>query len=112
MRSFLFQLDATLSTTHGQLLAPILDPLDVKITNKLLENGPIESNAHIVIASNVLQSQAKLNYLSDTVKHSGFVIVSEYHGMPESAIENSDFVLVSKLSSEDKSFYLLRKVRM
>jgi len=100
-----------LSTTQGQLFASILDPLEIKITNKSLENGPIESNAHIVIASNVLQSQTKLNYLADTVKSGGFVLVSEHNGIPESAIENSNLVLVSKLSLEDKSFYLLRKVR-
>lgn len=104
-------MDATLTTTQAQALAPFLGPMEVKMINKSLENGPIESNAHVAIAFNVLQSQDKLNNLSQSIKSGGFVITSESKNMSESAIEKSDLVLISKLSAEDQTFYLLRKVK-
>lgn len=104
-------MDATLSTTQTELLAPALEPLDVKMVNKSLENGPIESNAHVAIAIDVLQSQTKLKNLAETVKIGGFVLAVEFNDIPENAIVKSNFVLVSKLSVENKTFYLLRKVR-
>lgn len=104
-------MDATLSTTQTDILAPALEPLDVKMVNKSLENGPIESNVHIAIAIDVLQSQTKLKHLAETVKIGGFVLVVEFHDVPENVIVKNNFLLVSKLSVENKTFYLLRKVR-
>jgi len=103
-------LDATLSTTHTQAMAPFLGPLEVKLINKSLDNGPIESNAHVVIAFDVLQSQSKLNNLAETVKDGSFVITSEINNVSQSLIENSNLILISNLSTDDRSFYLLRKV--
>jgi len=103
-------LDATLATVHTQAMAPFLGPLEVKMINKSLENGPIESNAHVVVAFDVLQSQNKLNNLAETVKDGGFVITSEANNISQSLIENSDLIFISKLSADDRTFYLLRKV--
>jgi len=105
-----FQLDATLATTQTQALAPFLGPLEVKMTNKSLENGPIESNAHIAIAFDVLQSEAKLNNLAETVKSGGFVLTSESSNVSESVIEKSNLIFIGKLSADSRTFYLLRKV--
>lgn len=80
------------------------------MTGKSLENGPIDSNAHVAIAFDVLQSQNKLNNLTESVKDGGFVLISESNNVPQSLIENSNLVLISKLSAEDRTFYLLRKV--
>jgi len=91
-------------------MAPFLGPLEVKMINKSLENGPIESNAHVVVAFDVLQSQNKLNNLAETVKDGGFVITSEANNISQSLIENSDLIFISKLSADDRTFYLLRKV--
>lgn len=107
-----FQLDATLITTQSQALAPFLGPMDVKMINKSLDNGPIESNAHLAIAFDVLQSQNKLDNLALTVKPGGFVLVSESKNVTESIIDKSGLVFISKLSAEDQSFYLLRKVML
>jgi len=106
-----FKLDATLATTQIQALAPFLGPMEVKMIGKSLENGPIESNAHVAIAFDVLQSQNKLNNLAETVKDGGFVLLSESSNVSESLIENSNLVFISKLSAEDRTFYLLRKVK-
>jgi len=103
-------LDATLSTVHTQAMAPFLGPLEVKIINKQLENGPIESNVHVVVAFDVLQSQNKLNNLAETLKDGGFVITSENNNISQSLIENSNLIFINKLSADDRSFYLLRKV--
>lgn len=103
-------MDATLATTQAQALAPFLGPMEVKMVNKSLENGPIESNAHVVIAFDVLQLQNKLNNLIETVKPGGFIIVSESIEVPESVIAKSNLAFISKLSAEDKKFYLLRRV--
>jgi fatty acid synthase, animal type len=103
-------LDATLATTQTQALAPFLGPMEVKMINKSLENGPIESNAHVAIAFDVLQSQNKLNNLAETVKDGGFVLTSESNNVSQSFIENSNLVFISKLSAEDRTFFLLRKV--
>lgn len=105
-----FQLDATLSTAHAQAMAPFLGPLEVKMINKSLENGPIESNAHVVVAFDVLQSQNKLNNLAETVKDGGFVITSETNNISLSLIENSNLIFISKSSADNRTFYLLRKV--
>lgn len=91
-------------------MAPFLGPLEVKMINKSLENGPIESNAHVVVAFDVLQSQKKLNNLAETVKDGGFVISSETNIISQSLIENSNLSFISKLSADDRTFYLLRKV--
>ncbi|CAI6345632.1 unnamed protein product [Macrosiphum euphorbiae] len=106
----LISLDATLATVHIQAMAPFLGPLEVKMINKSLENCPIESNAHVVVAFDVLQSQNKLNNLAETVKDGGFVITSEANNISHSLIENSDLIFISKLSADDRTFYLLRKV--
>jgi len=105
-------LDATLATTQTQALAPFLGPMEVKMINKSLENGPIESNAHVAIAFDVLQSQNKLNNLAETVMDCGFVLISESINVSQSLIENSNLVIISKLSAEDRTFYLLRKVKL
>jgi len=91
-------------------MAPFLGPLEVKTINKSLENGPIESNAHVVVAFDVLKSQNKLNHLAETVKDGGFVITSEINNISQSLMENSDLIFISKLSADDRTFYLLRKV--
>jgi len=104
-------LDATLSTTQIQALAPFLGPMEVKMNGKSLENGPIDSNAHVAIAFDVLQSADKLNYLAETVKDGGFVLLSEASDVPQALIEDSNLVFISKLSAEDRTFYLLRKVK-
>ncbi|XP_022172738.1 fatty acid synthase-like isoform X2 [Myzus persicae] len=106
----LISLDATLSTAHAQAMAPFLGPLEVKMINKSLENGPIESNAHVVVAFDVLQSQNKLNNLAETVKDGGFVITSETNNISLSLIENSNLIFISKSSADNRTFYLLRKV--
>lgn len=106
-----FKLDAILATTQAQALAPFLGPMDVKMIGKSLENGPIESDAHVAIAFDVLQSQVKLNNLAETVKSGGFIITSESSNVSQSIVENSNLVLISKLSAEDRTFYLLRKVK-
>jgi len=53
-------LDATLSIAHTKAMALFLRPLEVKMKKKSMENGPIVSNAHIVVAFDVLQSQNEL----------------------------------------------------
>lgn len=108
--SFIFQLDGTLATTQSQALAPFLGPMEIKMINKSLENGPIESNAHIAIAFDVLQSQTKLNNLAETIRAGGFILSSESNNISESLIEKSNLAFISKLSAEDRTFYLLRKV--
>jgi len=104
-------LDATLATTQTQALAPFLGPMGVKMVNKSLENGPIESNAHVVIAFDVLPSPNKLSNLAETVKAGGFAIASESNNVSEGAIEKNGFIFISKLSADDRVYYLLRKVR-
>lgn len=103
-------MDGILATTQIQALAPFLGPMEVKMTNKSLESGPIESNAHVAIAFDVLQSQNKLNNLTESVKDGGFIITSESDNVPQSLVENSNLIFISKLSAEDRTFYLLRKV--
>lgn len=105
-------MDAVLVTTQTQALAPFLGPMDVKMTNKSLENGPIESNAHIVIAFDVLQSENKLKNLAETVKTDGFIITCENKNVLEHCIEKNGVVLINKLHFEDNVFYLLRKVKL
>lgn len=104
-------MDVILATTQSQDLAPFLESLEIKTNNKSLENGPIESNAHIAIAFNVLHSETKLTNLTQTLKSGGFIITSEANSMSESVIEKTNLVFISKLSAENKTFYLLRKVR-
>jgi len=103
-------LDSILATTQTQALAPFLGPMEVKMTNKSLENSPIESNAHVAIAFDVLQSQNKLNNLTESVKDGGFIIISESDNVSQSLVDNSNLAFISKLSAEDRTFYLLRKV--
>jgi len=103
-------LDTILATSQTQSLAPFLGPMEVKMVNKSLDNGPLESNAHVVVAFDVLQSQTKLNNLAETVKSGGFIITSESSNISESVIKKSNLVFISKLSAEDRIFYLLRKV--
>jgi len=103
-------LDATLVTTQTQALTPFLGPLEVKMINKSLENGPIESNAHVAIAFDVLESKNKLNNLVDTIKDGGFIILSETNNISQTLVENSNLILISKLSADGRTFYLLRKV--
>lgn len=79
--------------------------------NKSLDNGPIESNAHVAIAFDVLKSETQLNNLAETVKPGGFILTSESSNVPESLIEKCNLILISKLSADDKVFYLLRKVK-
>lgn len=104
-------MDATLATTQIQALAPFLGPMDVKMVNKSLENGPIDSNVHVAIAFDVLQSETKLKNLTETLKPGGFVFTSELNSVSESVIANSDLVFISKVSVDDTTFYLLRKVK-
>lgn len=103
-------MDATLATTQTQALTPFLGPLEVKMINKSLENGPIESNAHVAIAFDVLESKNKLNNLVDTVKDGGFILLSETNNISQTLVENSNLILISKLSADGRTFYLLRKV--
>lgn len=103
-------MNATLVTTQTQALAPILESTEIKIVNKFLESGPIDSNAHVAIAFDVIQSVMKLNNLADTIKPGGFVITCEANNISESAIMKSNLVFISKLSVDDAIFYLLRKV--
>lgn len=81
------------------------------MVNKSLESGPIDSNAHVVIAFDVLQSEIKLNNLAETLKPGGFAFTSESNNVSESIIEKSNLVFISKVSIDDTTFYLLRKVR-
>lgn len=104
-------MDAILVTTQTQALAPFLGPMDVKMINKPLENGPVESNAHIVIAFDVLQSENKLKNLAESVKTDGFILTCENKNVIENYIEKTGLVLISKLPLEDNVFYLLRKVK-
>lgn len=104
-------MDAILITSQIQALSPFLGPMDVKMINKSLENGPIESNAHIVIAFDVLQSENKLKNLAETVKPNGFVLTCETKKVIENSIEKSGLILINKLLVEDNVFYLLRKVK-
>ncbi|KAE9527019.1 hypothetical protein AGLY_013667 [Aphis glycines] len=106
----LISLDATLATTQTQALTPFLGPLEVKMINKSLENGPIESNAHVAIAFDVLESKNKLNNLVDTVKDGGFILLSETNNISQTLVENSNLILISKLSADGRTFYLLRKL--
>jgi fatty acid synthase len=99
-----------LATTQIQALAPFLGPMEIKMVNKSLENGPIESNAHVAIAFDILKSENLLNNLAETVKDGGFILTSESINVPESAIEKNNLVLISKSSADDRIFYLLRKV--
>jgi len=91
-------------------LTPFIGPLEVKMINKSLENSPAEFNAHVAVAFDVLQSQDKLKNLAETVKDGGFVITSESNNISQSFVENSNLIFISKLSTEDRTFYLLRKV--
>ncbi|XP_050423114.1 fatty acid synthase-like isoform X2 [Adelges cooleyi] len=106
----LIALDATLVTSQAQALAPFLGPMEVKMANKSLENGPIDVNAHVAIAFDVLGSPSLLNNLIESVKPGGFVISGESNSVSESSIAQSGLDLISKLPAEDKFFYLLRKV--
>ncbi|XP_025419053.1 fatty acid synthase-like [Sipha flava] len=106
----LISLDAMLATTQIQALAPFLGPMEIKMVNKSLENGPIESNAHVAIAFDILKSENLLNNLAETVKDGGFILTSESINVPESAIEKNNLVLISKSSADDRIFYLLRKL--
>lgn len=103
-------MDAILNTTRTQTFAPLLGSLEVKMNNKSLENGPIESNAHILLAFDVLLSQNKMSNLAETVKAGGFIITSESNKISENSIEKSSLIFISKLSIIDRTFYLLRKV--
>jgi len=99
-----------LVTTQTEALTPFFAPLEVKLSSKSLDKGLLESNAHIAVAFDVLQSDTKLNNLVESVKSGGFIITSESINVPESAINKSNLVFISKLSVEDTTFYLLRKV--
>lgn len=103
-------MDATLVTTQAQALAPFLAPMEVKMVEKSLENGPIDSNAHIVVTFDALQSLPKLKNLAESVKNGGFVLLSESTNVSESAIEKSNLVFISKISTKERTFFLLRKV--
>ncbi|VVC29836.1 Hypothetical protein CINCED_3A014905 [Cinara cedri] len=106
----LISLDATLATTQAQALAPFLGPMEVKMNAKSLESGPLDSNAHIAIAFDVLQSLSKLNNLTETVKSGGFVIISESTNISDSVIGKSNLELISKILTEERTFFLLRKL--
>jgi len=84
--------------------------MELKITNKSWENVPIESNAHVAITFDVLQSQSTLNNLTESVKEGGIIIVSESDNVSQSLIENRYLVFISKLTTEDRTFDLLIKV--
>lgn len=103
-------MDATIATTQAQALAPFLGPMEVKMTAKSLENVPLDSNAHVAIAFDVTQSENKFNNLTESVKDGGFVIISESNDVPQTLIQNTNLDFISKLSAEDRTFYLLRKV--
>jgi len=62
-----------------------------------MENGPIVSNAHVVVAFDVLQSQNELTNLAETVNDSSFVITSETNNVSQSLIENIGLIFISKL---------------
>jgi len=49
------------------------------MVNKSLENGPIESNAHVAIAFDILKSENLLNNLAETVKDGVHRIISIVH---------------------------------
>lgn len=82
------------------------------MVNKSLDNGPIESNAHVAIAFDVVESEILLNNLAETLKAGGFVLTSESSNVSEKAIEKSNLVLISKLFADGRTLYLLRKVRI
>lgn len=88
-----------------------MEPLEVKIINKSLDDGPIETNSHIAIAFDVLRFQTKLKNLIETVKTGGFILISESNDVSEITVEKSNLVLISKFYTDSKIFYLLRKVR-
>ncbi|XP_025199126.1 fatty acid synthase-like isoform X2 [Melanaphis sacchari] len=106
----LISLDATLVTTQKQALVQFLGSLEVKMTNKSLESGPIESNAHVVVAFDALESSKKLNNLAETVKDGGFILLSEAKNVSQSLAENNNLIFISKLSADGRTFYLLRKL--
>ncbi|KAL1450942.1 hypothetical protein WDU94_003248, partial [Cyamophila willieti] len=83
----------------------------IKTTTKDINAGPIGSDLHLVIGSDILSSETKLKNAIESVKAGSFIISEESVPADETLVSKlSGVAVVSKLLTERRTFVLVRKV--
>lgn len=83
---------------------------NVKIVNKDISEEPVDNNCHIVIASNALANESTLNNIVDSVRMDGCILLEE--DLEENFRGYKNLECISKLSSDKKIYFLLKKVKL
>lgn len=91
-------------------VAEALEEVGGKVVAKDAASGPIESNAHLAVASNALFSDAVVANLAASVKAGGFVLSVEDTPSKSNAAKNAGLTQILKLPAENKYVYLFKKV--
>lgn len=101
--------DATVVSEEIENYASVLEPLGIKASNKNIGDGPIETNCHLVVASDVLTNLKALNNLSDSTKSGGFVLLEESCSVTDSYVKEAGLEVIAKIRTPLKQYFLLRK---
>ncbi|XP_065226660.1 fatty acid synthase-like [Planococcus citri] len=82
-----------------------------RVVAKDVNNGPIEQNFHLAVASNTAYNETALANLAASVKVGGFVLTIEDSAQVKENIANKvGLDQIFKLAAEGKTAYLFRKV--
>lgn len=87
-----------------------LEKDNIKIECKDLTQEPVDTNCHIVIASNVLSNSNLLENVIKAVRIGGCVVLKEDIQENVNRIEDTELQLVSYSSFQDKAYIVLKKV--
>lgn len=103
------KVEYTVASNAPELYTPLIEPLGAKSVKKDFTAGALESNCHLAVGADVLQTPA-VTSLADSVKVGGFVLLEEGSDVTESAVKRTGLELVAKIKAERRVYFLLRKV--
>ncbi|KAK9502678.1 hypothetical protein O3M35_011399 [Rhynocoris fuscipes] len=101
--------EITLVSSNVENYTGIAEKVGAKTLKKDLNNESVTDNSHVVIGS-ALVSEGNLENILSLIKENGFIITEELDDVDEKKINKSGLAIISKLTLEDKTLILLRKI--
>ncbi|KAI5717132.1 hypothetical protein M8J77_000765 [Diaphorina citri] len=107
----MLSVDLTVHSNAPENFNGLIESIGIKTSAKDISAGPLASDLHLVIGSDLLTSDTKLRHALDSVKPGAFVISEESIPADESLVSKLPGVaVVSKLLTERRTFVLVRKL--
>ena len=107
---YTFQTDITIYSSEPLNSTEELENDNIKTVCKDLTAEPVDTNCHIVIASNVLSNSALFENIIKAVRTEGCIVLKENIQENINHIEDTELQLVSYLTFLDNAYIVLKKV--